>query len=133
MKTWVDIAKRQRDLSEEYTVENDYLESLEIKIIGHFNNATTLAMWFTRCCLFDGHNLGGGISEVIRVIVESLDLTEEDGLLMSDVKRVPVRIVINGGRVVGFGHFMKDRFLLAEDVFSLARENLVEQVESLAQ
>lgn len=133
MKSWSDIARRQCELPEGYTVENNLLEGLEIKLIGHFGNVTTLAMWFTNCCLFDGYNLGGMISEVIKVIVECLELTEEDGLLVKDIQSVPVRIVVNGSRVVGFGHFMKDRFLLAEDVLGLAKDNLIEQVTKIVQ
>lgn len=127
MKTYKDIVKSQSDLKN-YHIENNMLEAIEINVIGHVGNLTTLEMFFTNCCLFSQYNLGNLIGTVLKVIFEVLELTEDNGLRLSKVKNVPVRIVSEnswGSKVIGFGHFMKDRFVLVEDVIAIARENLL--------
>lgn len=127
MKTYKDIVKRKSDL-ENMQIENNMLEAIEINVIGHVGNLTTLEMFFSNCCLFSQYNLGNLIGTVLKVIFEVLELTEDNGLRLSKVKNVPVRIVSEnswGSKVIGFGHFMKDRFVLVEDVIAIARENLL--------
>lgn len=66
------------------------------------------------------------MGDVLKCIFECLELSEDNGKRLSDVKNVPVRIIYTSsfGKVVGFGHFMKDKFLLAEDVVNMAIENV---------
>ena len=128
MKTYKDIVKKEKEL-EKYYIENNMLTSLDINVIAHFGNIITLEMWFKNCCLFSNYNLGPLVSDVLKTIVEILDLSKEDGLRLENIKEIPVRIVLEGGsmgKVVGFGHFMKDRFVLAEDIINMAKENIEE-------
>lgn len=124
MKTYKNILKSIQDLDGKY-IENNLLESLDVSVIAHFNNAVTCEMWFTNCCLFSGYNLGGLLADVLKAIIECLGLSEEDGLRISTIKNVPVRVVCDSrvGKVIGFGHFMKDQFLLVDDVIQMARDN----------
>ena len=134
MKTYKDIIKRKSDLGN-MQIENNMIDSIEINVIGHVGNISTLEMFFTNCCLFSQYNLGGYLGDVLKVIVEVLDLTDDDGVRISKIKNIPVRIVSESGcgsKVVGFGHFMKDRFVLVEDVIELARANSLERVKGLA-
>lgn len=127
MKSYKDIVKTQSDLKDHH-IENNMLEAIEINVIGHVGNLTTLEMFFTNCCLFSQYNLGNLIGTVLKVIFEVLELTEDNGLRLSKIKNIPVRIVSEnswGSKVIGFGHFMKDRFVLVEDVIAIARENLL--------
>lgn len=128
MKTYKDICKTQKELLEKnFSIENNILKSIEINLIAHFGNIETLEMFFEDCCLFSGYNLGTTIPFILKSIIEILDLSEEDGLRISKIKNVPVRIVLQGnglGKVIGFGHFMKDRFVLAEDLIEISKENL---------
>lgn len=130
MKTYKDICKTQKELLEKnFSIENNILKSIEINLIAHFGNIATLEMFFEDCCLFSGYNLGATIPFILKSIIEILDLSEEDGLRISQIKNVPVRIVLQGnglGKVIGFGHFMKDRFVLAEDLIEISKENLKE-------
>lgn len=130
MKTYKDICKTQKELLEKnFSIENNILKSIEINLIAHFGNIATLEMFFENCCLFSGYNLGATIPFILKSIIEILDLSEEDGLRISQIKNVPVRIVLQGnglGRIVGFGNFMKDRFVIAEDLIELSKENLKE-------
>ena len=134
MKTYKDIVKRKPDLGS-MQIENNMIDSIEINVVGHFGNIVTLDMFFTNCCLFSQYNLGGYLGDVLKVIVEVLDLTDDNGVCVSKIKNVPVRIVSESGcgsKVIGFGHFMKDRFVLVEDVIGLAKANYLERVSGVA-
>ena len=127
MKSYKDIVKTQSDLKDHH-IKNNMLEAIEINVIGHVGNLTTLEMFFTNCCLFSQYNLANLIGTVLKVIFEVFELTEDNGLRLSKIKNIPVRIVSEnswGSKVIGFGHFMKDRFVLVEDVIAIARENLL--------
>ena len=130
MKTYKDIVKKQSELKD-LCIENNILKGIDVNVVGHFGNITTLEMQFTNCCLFSGYNLGSLLPFVLKVIVESLELSKDNGIRLSDIKEIPIRIVSNSpyGRVIGFGHFMKDRFLLVEDIIKLAKENLEEKLK----
>lgn len=133
MKTYKDIVKRKSDLGS-MQIENNMIDSIEINVVGHVGNISTLEMFFTNCCLFSQYNLGGYIGDVLKVIVEVLDLTDDNGIRISKIKNVPVRIVSESGwgsKVAGFGHFMKDRFVLVEDVIELARANSLERANGI--
>lgn len=130
-KTYEDIQKSSKDLNDKH-IENNRLKSLDISVIAHFGNIVTCEMEFENCCLFGTYNLGCLIPDVLKAIIECLDLSEEDGLKISKIRNVPVRIVCDErfGRVIGFGHFMKDRFLLAEDLIEMAKENMQTRYQS---
>lgn len=131
MKTYKGIVKTQSDL-ENYHIENNMIEFIDVNVVGHFGNATTLTMAFQNCCLFGGYSLGRLIGEVLKIIVEVLELTKDEGVPISRIKNIPVRIVVEkgwGNKIIGFGHFMKDRFVLEEDVIALAKENLLFSME----
>lgn len=135
MKTYKDIVKRSSDL-EGMQIENNMVDSIEVVVVGHFGNIVTLGMSFTNCCLFSQYNLGGYLGDVLKVIVEVLDLTDDNGVYISKIKNVPVRIVFESGwgsKAIGFGHFMKDRFVLVEDVIGLAKANYLERVNGVAE
>ena len=125
MKTYKDIQKSIADLGDK-KVENNVLKSLEVSITAHFGNTVTCEMLFDNCCLFSTYNLGALTAEILKAVVECLDLSQENGLRISSVKNVPVRTVFDklSNRVIGFGHFMRDRFLLAEELLEMAKSNM---------
>lgn len=125
IKTYKDIQKSLSDLDGKH-IENNLLNSLDVSLTAHFGNSVTCEMQFENCCLFASYNLGGLTADVLKAIIECLKLSEEDGLRISEVKNIPVRIVCDSkwGKVIGFGHFMEDRFLLADDIIAMAKENM---------
>ena len=113
-----------------YTIENAMLEYMDVDIIGHFGNATTFSIVTNCCCIFSNYyNMGSILSEVIKCVVEVLNLSEEDGLHLSEVKNIPIQIVSKGwgSKVEGFGYFIGDRFVMVNDVIALAKENVKER------
>ena len=130
MKTYKDIIKSKTELENNgYTVENAMLEYMDIDIIGHFGNATTFSMVTNCCCIFSNYNMGAILSEVIKCVIEVLNLSEEDGLHLSKVKNIPIQIVSKGwgSKVEGFGYFLGDKFVMVDDVIKLAKENVKER------
>ena len=131
MKTYKDIVKTQMQLeSQGYYIENNKVTNIDLNVIAHFGNITCLKMFFTNCVLFSDCNIGGLLPDVLKAIVEVLEIENEDGLLISEIKNIPCRIVTTSKgfcKVVGFGHFMKQKFVLADDLIEMAHENLEEQ------
>ena len=132
MKTYKDIVKTKREIeSKGYFVENNMVTSIDLAVVAHFGNITCLEMFFTNCALFSGYNIGALLPDVLKAIVEVLEIENEDGLRISKIKNVPCRIVTTGngfGKVIGFGHFMNDKFVLADELIEMAKENMLKRV-----
>lgn len=130
MKTYKDILKTKNELTDDgYVIENAMLKYMDIDIIGHFGNITTFNMVTNCCCIFSNYNMGAILSDVIKCVIEALNLSEEDGLHLSKVKNVPIQIVSKGwgSKVEGFGCFLGDKFVMVDDVIELAKENVKER------
>lgn len=130
VKTYKDILKTKNELTDDgYAIENAMLEYMDIDIIGHFGNITTFNMVTNCCCIFSNYNMGAILSDVIKCVVEVLNLSEEDGLCLSKIKNIPIQIVSKGigSKVEGFGYFLGDKFVMVDDVIELAKENVKER------
>ena len=105
-----------------YGIENNIIERVDVNCIGHFGNLVTLQIVCKNVWAMSGYNNTANIGFIIKRLVELLDLTQEDGVRLSQIKDVPIRIVYSdsncsfGSKCVGIGHFMKDRFVLIEDL-----------------
>lgn len=102
-----------------YFIGNNILKSVDVNTIAHFGNLTCLELWCDDCSIMSAYNNTQNLGYLIKALVEILDICEEDGLRLSKIKNIPIRIVTDGkgcgGKVVGFGHYMKNRFILTED------------------
>ncbi len=68
------------------------------------------------------YNNNMNLAYVIRGLVEMFDVTEEDGYhFFNKFRDIPCRIVIKDSQIIGFGHFIKDRFVLIEDFVNLGK------------
>lgn len=61
------------------------------------------------------YNNIGNLGYVLRAFIELFDLSEEDGLCLTEIKRIPCRLIFEGeggwgSKCIGFGHYMKDKF-----------------------
>lgn len=133
MKTYKDIIKTQKELIDDgYTIENAMLESIDIDVFKRFGGVTTLNMITNCCVIFGGYNMDVILSEVIKCIVDTLNLNKNESICIADIKDVPIRIVSHGlgSKVAGFGDFLSDKFVLVEDVISLAMENIKERIKN---
>ena len=117
-----DIIKTQDDvLADGHNIDNELIRGADISIIGHFKNAVSLNVWTGCCCLIHDYDNTQNLGLILRALIEILDLEEEDGYLFSKMKNIPVRIISDGWgtKVLGFGHFMKNKFIYTDDLLKL--------------
>ena len=116
-----DIIKTEKEIiADGNSIENNIIVGSDICCIGHFGNVVSLDIWTNNCSLFHDYNNTNNIGWQIKALVELFDLTEEDGFFLSKFKNIPCRIITKGSggwgsEVIGFGHFMKDKFVYSKD------------------
>jgi len=99
------------------SVENN-LVSLDVQVIGHFGNSVSLVIAAKNVIPYSAYNNTENIGIIIKYLVELLGIEKEDGLLISDVKDVPARLIFDskepgwGAKCVGIGNFMEDKFVM---------------------
>ena len=106
-----------------YSVENNIIEKVDVNVIGHFGNCTTLEIMCSNVVPYSCVNNTKNLGEMIRFLVEFLEIEKEDGTRLSEIKGVPVRLVFDGDgrngywveKSVGIGCFMKDKYVLFSD------------------
>lgn len=99
------------------SIENN-LVSLDIQVIGHFGNSVSLVIAAKNVIPYSAYNNTENVGVIIKYLVELLGIEKEDGLFISDVKNVPVRLIFDskepcwGAKCVGIGNFMEDKFVM---------------------
>lgn len=99
------------------SVENN-LVSLDVQVIGHFGNSVSLVIAANNVIPYSSYNNTENIGFIIKYLVELLGIEKEDGLLISDVKDIPARLIFDskepcwGAKCVGIGNFMEDKFIM---------------------
>lgn len=114
-----DIIKTEKEIKEMgYKIENNLIEDVNINTIAHFGNLTCFEIGCSNVCPMSGYNNINNLGYIIRAFIELFDFSEEDGLRLTEIKNIPCRLIFEGGwgsRCVGFGHFMKDKFVLTNE------------------
>ena len=101
--------------------ENSMIQSIDINLIGHFGNVVSVEVKTRHCTLLNAWNATRCLGVVLQCLYDLLDLTEENGKRLSEVRDVPCRVVVDNktGFCVGLGNFMDDnRFLMFDDMFN---------------
>lgn len=104
-------------LAKGYSVENN-LVSLDVQVIGHFDNSVSLVIAANNVIPYSSYNNTENIGFIIKYLVELLGIQKEDGLLISKVKDVPARLIFDskepcwGAKCIGIGNFMEDKFVM---------------------
>ena len=117
-----DIIHTEKEvLAHGYEITNEMIHGADLSVIGHFGNAVSINVWTGCCCLLSDHNNTDSIGHIIKALVELFDLTEEDGYAFKNFKEIPCRIISNGfgSKVVGFGHFMKNKFVYTDEFMKI--------------
>ena len=114
-----EITKTQKQLEEMgYRIENNIIKNVDINTIAHFGNVTCFEIECTNVYPMSTYNNINNLGYILRAFIEMFDLSEEDGLRLTKIKSIPCRIILEGGwgsKCIGFGHFMKDKFVLTEE------------------
>ena len=103
--------------------QNSMINKIDISLIGHFGNVVTVEVKTVHGNLFGQYSATCCVGKVLQVLYDLLDLTEEDGRMLSSVYKVPCRILRDGhGQLVGLGHFLKDKFVIDKELFKFCKE-----------
>ncbi len=116
MKTYT---KRELE-AEGYVVENNVLKEVNINIIAHFGNVSCLELVCENVVPMSGYNNTQNLGFLLKNFVELLGIEQEDGIRLSAMKNIPIRLVFEspggvGSKCIGFGNFMKDKFVLTSE------------------
>lgn len=118
-----DIIKTKKQMEDMgYNVENNLIEKVNINAIAHFGNVTCFEIMCSDVCPMGGYNNIGNLGYIIKAFIELFELSREDGLRLTEIKNIPCRLIFEGGwgsRCIGFGHFMKNKFVLIEEFAKL--------------
>ena len=123
MKTVNEITYTLNDIEKKgYGVENNIIEEIDIKIIAHFGNISCLTIMCKNICPYGHYNDISRLGYLLKAIVEFFGVEREDGVMLSELKNIPCRLVFTGNgkshlgeKAVGIGHYMKDKFILFEE------------------
>lgn len=109
--------KEKDVIAKGYGIVNNIV-SLDVSVVGHFCNSVSLIITAHDVVPYSGYHNTANIGFIIQYLVELLDISREDGIYLSEMKNIPVRLIFDspdcswGSRCVGIGNFMKDKFVL---------------------
>lgn len=116
-----DIIKTEQEIKDMgHSIENNIIEKVDVNTIAHFGNVTCFEIVCSNVCAMSTYNNTWNLGFIIRAFIELFDLSEEDGVRLSKIRNIPCRLIFEGSvgwgsKCIGFGHFMKDKFVLTED------------------
>lgn len=104
------------------SIRNAVIKSIVIKVHGHIGNAVYPEIIIddqitrNRHINFD-YMRDSRFSPFIANIIDFFDLGKDEGVYLSEISNVPIRLVLDSDCfTIGFGHFLEDRFVLFEDI-----------------
>ncbi len=103
-----------------YSISNNIIEKVSIKIIAHFGNCCCFEIQCKNIFPMSNYNNTQNLGYIVKAFIEFFGLSKEDGRTLENIKNIPCRLVFTGegtwgDRCIGFGHFMEDKFILAEE------------------
>lgn len=116
-----DIIKTKEQIKKMgHSIENNMIEYVDVNTIAHFGNVTCFEIVCSNVYAISSCNNLRNLGFIIKAFIEFLDLSEEDGLRLSKIKNIPCRLIFEGqgewgSKCIGFGHFMKDKFVFVDD------------------
>lgn len=106
-------------LEKNMNVYNEMITSMDICLIGHFENVVTLEINLNHNRkIFSEYTMTLYLGKTLQFFFEFLGTEKEDGARLREIRNVPIRIVLKKDKVMGMGHFMGDRFILFEELIA---------------
>lgn len=126
-----DIIKTKKEIDEiGYDVVNNIIKNIDVNTIAHFNNTTCFEIMCDCVCPMGVYNNTQNLGFILQAFIKLFDLSEEDGIRISEIKNIPCRLIFEskngciwGSKCIGIGHFMKDKFVFIEDFVKLNEWN----------
>ena len=107
--------------------KNAIIEKIDIDVIGHFGNSTMLDIPIRIGeCLYS--NPFSSISSTlscgvfIQALFNLLEIGDDNGVKISSLKKIPCRVIVSDGNTVAVGNFMKNKFIIFEDLLKSFNE-----------
>lgn len=121
------ILKTEAELKSELgemCIENNVIEGIDVVITGHFGNTVSLNMLCKNICPLGLYNSTHNIGYIIRALIEIFDKEDDNSVSIKRLENTPIRLVFKGnntwgGKTVAIGHFMKDRFVLIDELMKI--------------
>lgn len=107
-----------------FGIQNNIIERVDVDIVGHFNNSTSLTVT-CQDIIVTGYNNTQNLGYLIRAFVKLFNLDTDDDLYLSSIKNLPCRLVFDdakcqwGSKCIGFGHFMDDKFVMINNFMKI--------------
>ena len=118
-----DIIKTEKEIKEIVKgceIENNIIKEVRILVTGHFGNTVSVDMLCNGVCPFPLWNSTHNIGYILRALIEIFDKENDGSVNITNLNNTPIRLVFeNGCKCIGIGHFMKDRFVLTEDLMKI--------------
>lgn len=122
--TLKDIIKKKADIDAiGWDIANNIITDVDINTIAHFGNTTCFEIRCKDVCPMGTYNNTQNLGFILKAFIELFELSEEDGLRISEITNIPCRLIFEskngciwGSRCIGIGHFMKDKFVFIEDL-----------------
>lgn len=113
-------------LRQGFTIKNAIVDYVDINFVGHFNNSAQVILKMkepNNPSIIEFPLLGCGqatVGWVLDGIMKVLDLVEENGIKLSELKDFPLRVVFDryepGGKIIAFGHLVQDQFVVIDEL-----------------
>lgn len=122
------MLKTEKQLREQFDnriyIENNIINKIDILVTGHFGNTVSLDMQCENISPIPLWNSTHNIGYIIRNLIKIFDKEDDRSVNIKELEGTPIRIVINSdnkfsGKCVAIGHFMKDRFILIDDLMKV--------------
>lgn len=117
-----DIIRKKDEIEKDgHEIDNNMIRGADISVIGHFGNLVSLNVYTDNCCIIHDRNNTENLGYIIYALTELLELSSDAGYSFNKIKDVPCRIISDGWgtKVIGFGHFMKDRFVYTDELMRI--------------
>ena len=119
---------KKLELKSTETICNGVILSADIAAAGHFGNVVSLSIevkssegW---CCMFlPGYNHTKYIGFIVKALIDTIKDTTDDNTLLGSLKGCPVRLISNGNRLVGMGHYLNDKWLHEDAIIEWIKKN----------
>ncbi len=116
-----DVVKTKAQIEEMgHSIENNIIEKVTVNIIGHFGNCPCFEIQCNDVFPMHDYNTRQNLGYIMAAFVELFGVDEENGIRLEEIRNIPCRLVFEGAggwgsRCIGFGNFMKDKFVLTAD------------------
>ena len=110
----------------DFCIENNIINNVDVVITGHFGNSVSLTMTCENICPIPLYNSTHNIGFILRALIEIFDKEDDNSVSVSALCNTPIRLVFDsenpwGGKAVAIGNFIKDRFILIEDLMKIEK------------